>query len=58
MAHQNPVLVESQISKITELAKDLVSQIPHFEPKPHNRKKKICRNLDVSILLVCGFCDA
>ncbi|KAK6639153.1 hypothetical protein RUM43_007423 [Polyplax serrata] len=49
MAHQNPVLVESQISKITELAKDLVSQIPHFEPKPHNRKKKICRNLDTVI---------
>lgn len=43
-----PVLVETQISRLAEAAEALVKTLPQFEPKPHNTKKKICRDLEVS----------
>ena len=43
-----PVLVEAQILRLAEAADQLVRSLPQFEPKPHNTKKKICKDLEVS----------
>ena len=44
-----PVLVESQIARIAETAATLVKSLPDLEPKQPNIKKKICKELEVSI---------
>ncbi|XP_067143113.1 NGFI-A-binding protein 1-like isoform X1 [Centruroides vittatus] len=41
-----PVLVESQIQRLSEAAEFLVQSLPSFEPKPQNNKKKICKDLE------------
>uniref|UniRef100_A0A8D8XVK9 NGFI-A-binding protein homolog n=2 Tax=Cacopsylla melanoneura TaxID=428564 RepID=A0A8D8XVK9_9HEMI len=41
-----PVLVESQIAKLAEIAEQLVKALPHLEPKAQNSKKKICKDLE------------
>jgi len=45
-----PVLVEAQIARLAEAADHLVRSLPQFEPKPHNTKKKICKDLEVRAL--------
>lgn len=45
-----PVLLESQISRLADSARALVKNLPQFEPKPHNTKKKICRDLEVQTI--------
>lgn len=45
-----PVLVESQIAKLAEIAERLVKALPHLEPKAQNSKKKICKDLEVRVL--------
>ncbi|PSN41055.1 hypothetical protein C0J52_18320 [Blattella germanica] len=42
-----PVLVEAQIQRLAEAADQLVRSLPQFEPKPHNTKKKICKDLEM-----------
>ncbi|XP_021920371.1 NGFI-A-binding protein homolog isoform X2 [Zootermopsis nevadensis] len=42
-----PVLVETQIARLAEAADHLVRSLPQFEPKPHNTKKKICKDLEM-----------
>ena len=46
-----PVLVESQIQRIADTAAALVKSLPvaELEPKQPNAKKKICKDLEVSI---------
>jgi hypothetical protein len=44
-----PVLVEAQIMRLAEAADHLVRTLPQFEPKPHNTKKKICKDLEVGV---------
>ena len=43
------MLVESQIARIAETAATLVKSLPDLEPKQPNIKKKICKELEVSI---------
>ena len=45
-----PVLVESQIARIADTAATLVKSLPDLEPKQPNIKKKICKELEVSLL--------
>ena len=49
-----PVLVESQIQRIAETAAALVKSLPvaELEPKQPNAKKKICKELEVSKLII------
>ena len=49
-----PVLVESQIQRIAETAAALVKSLPvaELEPKQPNAKKKICKELEVSIKFI------
>ena len=42
-----PALLESQISKLASAAERLSKNLPQFEPKPHNTKKKMCKDLEV-----------
>lgn len=48
--HVTPTLLESQISKLAAAAERLSKHLPQFEPKPHNAKKKMCKELEVSTL--------
>lgn len=41
------VLVQSQIARLAKVAENLLKSLPQFEPKPHNAKKKICKDLEV-----------
>lgn len=50
--NQNPKLSESQILKLASIAETLVKKLPLVEPKPHNAKKKNCRELEVIIFLM------
>ena len=49
-----PVLVESQIQRIADTAGALVKSLPvsDLEPKQPNAKKKICKELEVSKLII------
>lgn len=47
--HVTPTLLESQIAKLAAAAERLSKHLPQFEPKPHNAKKKMCKELEVSI---------
>jgi hypothetical protein len=42
-----PVLVESQIQRISDTAAALVKSLPDLEPKQPNAKKKVCKELEV-----------
>lgn len=44
-----PVLLESQIAKLAAAAERLSKHLPQFEPKPHNAKKKVCKELEVNV---------
>lgn len=39
--------MESQIAKLASAAERLSKQLPQFEPKPHNTKKKVCKELEL-----------
>ncbi|XP_076338146.1 uncharacterized protein LOC143240121 isoform X2 [Tachypleus tridentatus] len=41
-----PVLVETQIQRLSEAAEMLVKTLPPLEPKPQNNKKKISKELE------------
>lgn len=45
-----PVLLQSQVQRLSDAAERLVATLPPLDPKPHNIKKKICKNLEVSVL--------
>ena len=49
-----PVLVESQIQRIADTAATIVKALPvaELEPKQPNAKKKICKELEVSKLII------
>jgi hypothetical protein len=42
-----PALIDSQIAKLAAAAERLSKHLPQFEPKPHNTKKKVCKELEV-----------
>jgi hypothetical protein len=44
--------MEAQILRLAEAADHLVRNLPQFEPKPHNSKKKICKDLEVRTSVV------
>lgn len=44
-----PTLLQSQIQRLAEAAERLAATIRPVDPKPHNVKKKICKNLEVNI---------
>ena len=51
------MLVESQIARIAETAATLVKSLPDLEPKQPNIKKKICKELEVSIPIWGASCQ-
>ncbi|XP_033325691.1 NGFI-A-binding protein homolog isoform X2 [Megalopta genalis] len=42
-----PTLLQSQIQRLAEAAERLAATIRPVDPKPHNVKKKICKNLEM-----------
>lgn len=44
-----PTLLQSQIQRLAEAAERLAATVRPVDPKPHNVKKKICKNLEVHI---------
>lgn len=42
-----PTLMENQIIKLAAAAERLSKQLPQYEPKPHNTKKKVCKELEL-----------
>ncbi|XP_049822795.1 NGFI-A-binding protein homolog isoform X3 [Aethina tumida] len=42
-----PTLMDSQITKLAAAAERLSKSLPSFEPKPHNTKKKVCKELEL-----------
>lgn len=48
-----PTLLQSQVQRLAEAAERLVATIRPLDPKPHNVKKKLCKNLEVNSKLVC-----
>ncbi|XP_043789605.1 NGFI-A-binding protein homolog isoform X3 [Apis laboriosa] len=42
-----PTLLQSQIQRLAEAAERLAATIRPVDPKPHNVKKKICKNLEL-----------
>ncbi|XP_072402902.1 NGFI-A-binding protein homolog [Diabrotica undecimpunctata] len=45
----SPSLMENQIAKLASAAERLSKQLPQYEPKPHNTKKKVCKELELVI---------
>lgn len=43
-----PALLSSQVQRLADAAERLASNLRPLDPKPHNIKKKICKNLEVS----------
>ncbi|XP_071451445.1 uncharacterized protein [Hetaerina americana] len=41
-----PVLLDAQVARLAEAAERLSRCLPPFEPRPHNAKKRICRDLE------------
>ncbi|XP_046987015.1 NGFI-A-binding protein homolog [Schistocerca americana] len=41
-----PVLLEAQVARLAEAADALVRSLPHLEPRHHNPKKKVCKDLE------------
>ncbi|XP_034234358.1 NGFI-A-binding protein homolog [Thrips palmi] len=44
-----PVLLESQVQRLAEAARNLSRTLPSCQPKPHNTKKKVCKDLELVI---------
>lgn len=44
-----PVLLESQVQRLAEAARNLSRTLPSCQPKPHNTKKKVCKDLEVHV---------
>lgn len=44
-----PVLLESQINRLAEAARNLSRSLPSYQPRPHNTKKKMCKDLELVI---------
>ncbi|XP_012350272.1 NGFI-A-binding protein homolog isoform X4 [Apis florea] len=42
-----PTLLQSQIQRLAEAAERLAATVRPVDPKPHNVKKKICKNLEL-----------
>ncbi|KAH0952165.1 hypothetical protein HN011_012085 [Eciton burchellii] len=42
-----PTLLQSQVQRLAEAAERLVATIRPLDPKPHNVKKKLCKNLEM-----------
>ncbi|XP_032664263.1 NGFI-A-binding protein homolog isoform X2 [Odontomachus brunneus] len=42
-----PTLLQSQVQRLAEAAERLVATIKPLDPKPHNVKKKLCKNLEM-----------
>ncbi|XP_051160915.1 NGFI-A-binding protein homolog [Leptopilina boulardi] len=42
-----PTLLPSQVQKLADAAERLSSSLRPLDPKPHNVKKKICKNLEI-----------
>ncbi|KAJ3639608.1 hypothetical protein Zmor_002958 [Zophobas morio] len=42
-----PTLIDSQIAKLAAAAERLSKHLPQFEPKSHNTKKKVCKELEL-----------
>ncbi|XP_066593390.1 NGFI-A-binding protein homolog isoform X2 [Prorops nasuta] len=42
-----PTLLQSQIQRLTDAAEKLAATLRPLDPKPHNVKKKICKNLEL-----------
>lgn len=42
-----PTLAPSQVQRLAEAAERLAASLRPLDPKPHNVKKKICKNLEV-----------
>ncbi|XP_011298630.1 NGFI-A-binding protein homolog isoform X2 [Fopius arisanus] len=42
-----PTLLSSQVQRLAEAAERLASSLRPLDPKPHNIKKKICKNLEL-----------
>ncbi|XP_014471277.1 PREDICTED: NGFI-A-binding protein homolog isoform X2 [Dinoponera quadriceps] len=42
-----PALLQTQVQRLAEAAERLVATIRPMDPKPHNAKKKFCRNLEM-----------
>ncbi|KAF5288810.1 hypothetical protein FQA39_LY15238 [Lamprigera yunnana] len=42
-----PTLLETQIAKLAKAAERLSKQLPQFEPKPYNTKKKMSKELEL-----------
>ncbi|XP_044256158.1 NGFI-A-binding protein homolog isoform X4 [Tribolium madens] len=47
MSQTTPTLVDSQIAKLAAAAERLSKHLPQFEPKAHNTKKKVCKELEL-----------
>ncbi|XP_008200713.1 NGFI-A-binding protein homolog isoform X2 [Tribolium castaneum] len=47
MTQTTPTLVDSQIAKLAAAAERLSKHLPQFEPKAHNTKKKVCKELEL-----------
>ncbi|KAJ8953234.1 hypothetical protein NQ318_015813 [Aromia moschata] len=45
----SPSLTDNQIAKLAAAAERLSKKLPQFEPKPHNTKKKVCKELELVI---------
>ncbi|XP_046741267.1 NGFI-A-binding protein homolog isoform X1 [Diprion similis] len=42
-----PALLQSQVQRLSDAAERLAASLPPLDPKPHNIKKKICKNLEM-----------
>ncbi|XP_048516252.1 NGFI-A-binding protein homolog isoform X2 [Athalia rosae] len=42
-----PALLQSQVQRLSDVAERLALTLPPLDPKPHNIKKKICKNLEM-----------
>lgn len=49
-----PVLLDVQIQKLAAAAERLSKQLPQLEPKPQNTKKKMCKDLELVMLMPEG----
>lgn len=47
-----PILLESQVARLAEVADMLVRTLPQLEPRQHNAKKRACKELEVQLILV------
>lgn len=45
-----PTLLDSQINRLRSAAERISKHLPQFEPKTHNTKRKVCKELEVIIL--------